>query len=356
MMRPLFIWNAGAVTPVGLTASQTCAAMRAGVNAFRDTIEQLPPDEPVVCATIPARRKLKEPLDGWLVNLAARAIHECLGGEDPSSTAVLVALPEPTRSHMTSRLLNPAAFLGAVEARLGVRFHRRSSVVPGGSAAAYQMLDMAGELLSNRTVVRCLLGGVDSLANVEDVARLARAGRLHLNDVNPQGVIPGEAAAFVLIGGRMDTRQSAPLAQIVGVGSSEEQNGVQGDRYSTGAATTQALLAALADAAANEPDIDLRVSDMNGERYRAWESMLSTTRFYRTHRERLITWYPAASVGDTGAAAGALGLVIAAMGLSRGYAPGRLAMLEAASDGGLRAACVMSSIPGSPIPPFRLDE
>jgi 3-oxoacyl-[acyl-carrier-protein] synthase-1 len=197
---------------------------------------------------------------------------------------------------------------------------------------------------------------VDSLANHEDVERLAGAGRLHLSDVNPQGVIPGEAAAFVFIGGSMETRRTAPLAQIVGLGRSEEQDGVLGDRYSTGAATTHALLAALDDAAANEPDIDLRVSDMNGERYRAWESMLSTTRFYRTHRERLITWYPAASVGDTGAAAGALGLVIAAMGLARGYAPGRLAMLEASSDGGLRAACLMSSIPGSPVPPFRMDE
>jgi 3-oxoacyl-[acyl-carrier-protein] synthase I len=357
-MRPLLICSSGAVTPVGLTASQTCAAMRAGVNGFRDAFEQLPPEEPIVCARIPARKKLKDRLDAWLVNLAVRAIRECLDkiDVDPLSTAVLVSLPEGTRPHSTTGLMSAVEFLGAVEAQLGVRFHGRSTAVPGGSAAGYQLLTVAGELLRNGVVRHCVVGGVDSLANEEDVARLARAGRLHLSDVNPQGVIPGEAAAFVVVCDMLNATRGVALAQILGVGSADEENSVLGDQYSTGTATTNALLAALTDAAANEPDIDLRVSDMNGERYRAWESMLSTTRFYRTHRERLITWYPAASVGDTGAAAGALGLVMAATGLSRGYAPGRLAMLEAASDGGLRAACVMSLAPGSPTPPFRLDE
>jgi 3-oxoacyl-(acyl-carrier-protein) synthase len=357
-MRPLLIFSSGAVTPVGLTASQTCAAMRAGVNGFRDAIEQLPPEEPIICARIPARKKLKDRLEAWLVNLAVRAIHECLVKIeiDSSSTAVLVTLPEGTRPHVTSRLIGTNEFLHAVEAQLGVRFHGRSTAVPGGSAAGYQLLTVAEGLLRNGVVRHCVVGGVDSLANEEDVARLASAGRLHLGDVNPQGVIPGEAAAFVLVSDRLNATRVAPIAQIVGVGCADEEHGVLGDRYSTGAATTNALVAALNDAAVNEPDIDLRVSDMNGERYRAWESMLSTTRFYRTHRERLITWYPAASVGDTGAAAGALGLVMAATGMSRGYAPGRLAMLEAASDGGLRAACVMSPAPGSLTPPFRLEK
>ena len=61
----------------------------------------------------------------------------------------------------------------------------------------------------------------------------------------------------------------------------------------------------------------------------------------RAHEKPLPVWYPAASVGDLGAAAGPLLLVVAATGIARGYAPGPVVMCEASSDDGLRAACVV---------------
>jgi 3-oxoacyl-[acyl-carrier-protein] synthase-1 len=96
---------------------------------------------------------------------------------------------------------------------------------------------------------------------------------------------------------------------------------------------------------------------MNGERYHAWDSVLASIRFYRTHRERLSVWYPAASVGDLGAATGALLLVVAATGIARGYAPGPLVMCEASSDEGLRAACAVVPPARAERPPFhRIDQ
>src|SRR5206468_2338399 len=116
-------------------------------------------------------------------------------------------------------------------------------------------------------------------------------------------------------------------AQILGVGSAREEASATavGPRYSVGDGLRQALERALADSGRPESAVSFRVADMNGERYRAWESVIGAARFYRTVRERLPAWYPAMSVGDIGAAAGVLAMIVAARGIQRGYAPGPLA-------------------------------
>jgi len=70
--------------------------------------------------------------------------------------------------------------------------------------------------------------------------------------------------------------------------------------------------------------------------------LIARPRFYRTRRERLATAYPAMTVGDVGAASGALALMLAADSFTNDYAPGPVAMCEVASEGGLRAAAVMA--------------
>jgi 3-oxoacyl-[acyl-carrier-protein] synthase-1 len=127
-----------------------------------------------------------------------------------------------------------------------------------------------------------------------------------------------------------------------------EQDTVLGERYSVGRGLRRALEEAAKDAGYSESSINFLVSDMNGERYRAWEAMICHARFYRTRRERLHVWYPAASIGDIGAASGALLIIIATMGIARGYAPGQIAMCEGSSEQGLRAACLVGPPPESP--------
>ena len=107
---------------------------------------------------------------------------------------------------------------------------------------------------------------------------------------------------------------------------------------------TAALSAATRDAAVEERALAFRVADLNGEMYSAQDSLFGAHRFYRTLRPDFPLMLPAASVGETGAAAGALGVLVAAIAIATGYAPGRLAMCEAASDGGLRSGVVMGAL------------
>ena len=74
--------------------------------------------------------------------------------------------------------------------------------------------------------------------------------------------------------------------------------------------------------------------------------MIARPRFYRTRREILPTAYPAMTVGDVGAAGAALALMVTADSYAR-LRTGSVAMCEIASEGGLRAAAVVTGPVGS---------
>jgi uncharacterized protein (TIGR02270 family) len=347
-MTVLHVSRVGAVTAIGLDASQTCAAFRAGVSGFRQVALRPPPDELLRWASVPARALLRRSHRGWLLHLAVRAIGEALlGCAIPIEHIVLIlVLPEPERRHPAFAERDRAGFLEDLERMIGKRFHTQSRIVDGGRAAGIAALLLAERFLANCDM--CLICGVDSLLNDVDTNALITADRMHCAN-QPQGVIPGEGAACVLV----TSVASTSIARILGWSQDSEENTVFGDLYSNGEGLFNAIERAVDYAQVSEPDVAFRVSDMNGERYRAWESFMAGTRYYRTHRERLPIWLPAAAMGDMGAASGVLTLVLAAMAMARGYAPGLFACCESASDGNARAAAIVAPAPNAPIPPFR---
>lgn len=356
MNGALQIIGVSAVTSAGLTAAQTCAAIRARISGLSEAMLLPPPAEAVPCAIVPAARRLKRTPEEWLVNLAVRALQECLADvtKDLAATVLLMAMPEPFREHPAITDRTGCGLLERIQRRLGQRFHPSSMCLPQGRAAPIHALGLAHGFLASGHVRYCIVGGVDSLISRPDLDRLAATARLHVPG-NPQGAIPGEGAAFLVLSQAEFTR-SRPSALILGAGSAQDPDNALGERYAVGRGLHEALGKAVRDAGIEESRISFRVSDMNGERYFAWNSLLGSSRFYRTRREHLTVWYPASSVGDLGAAAGALAAILAATGIARGYAPGPVAMCEAASDEGLHAACVLAPARGAPQPPFHESE
>ena len=162
-------------------------------------------------------------------------------------------------------------------------------------------------------------------------------------DHNAQGLVPGEAAVFVRLS---PTPAPGTPTAVFATGVAQEADTVASERYSQGRALLQALRAAVEGPGPSEPDIDFVVSNGNGERYSGWEAMIARPRFYRTRREILPTAYPAMTFGEIGTAGAAMALMVAADSFAEGYAPGRVAMCEIASDGGLRAAAVVAPAGG----------
>lgn len=333
---------ANAITPVGMNAAQSCAAIRAGVSGVRQSRLRAPPLEPLSVAQIPVRSAVRRVDRRWLVRLAARSIRGTLEVMDPESVLppLVLCLPEESRQHPALVGSNGSDLLDEVERELRRQFSPRSTVLREGHAAGLRALQIAQRHIDDGQP-GCLVVGVDSLINATDIEALDAAHRLY--DLNQsQGAIPGEAAACLLLA-RTGPR-TAGLGVLSGLGLATETQCIGGDDYATGKALAGAIGAAAEAAGIDEPQFAFRVSDMNGERYRAWESMLAATRYYRTHRENLPHMLPAASVGDTGAASAVLGLVIGLTALRRGYAPGPIGCCEGSSDEGLRAAVAICAI------------
>jgi 3-oxoacyl-[acyl-carrier-protein] synthase-1 len=346
--QPLSIIGIGAITAVGFTAPQTCAAIRAAVAGFTESAVQNPVQGPTLWAEVPLRpRALVGQTFGRLVHLSAFALQECVAatGVDPARCALLLGVREPFRVTAQGDWTNPS-LLTAVQHQVSAKFHSASQVIAEGNTSAFKALARARELLADGSVSACVVGGVDSFLNMPDLERFGRTYRLKSDEV-AQGFIPGEAAAFVVVTTPSLVRGRAIWSTIRGIGLAREDptTTVLSDGHPNGKGLEQAMHTAIADAAIPESDIAFRTSDLNGETFRGQESMLAMSRFYRTRRPGIPHIFPAASVGETGAAVGALLLAVTATAMARGYAPGPVAMCETSSDAGTRAVCVLSQLP-----------
>lgn len=346
MTDDLELLGRGAVTAVGLTAGQTCAAIRAGIKRNAPIEPQiLAHQEPRIGARVSADPRLRSDDATWLLNLAARALRE----SEPKSSAETVLLylvPEQHRAHPLSQL-GDSELLVRLELLMDRRFGPSSRVLRSGAAGCVEALGLARELIGGGTAARCLIGGADSLLRRSDLDVLARDRRL-LGPTQSQGLVPGEGAAFLLVG-RSEPDTEPRSIRVRGLGIGYERNTVLGADNSVGEALSSALTTAIADAGISESEIGFVTGNYNGERYDAWETSHANARSYQTRRERLPVLWPAASVGEIGVAAGVLAILAAAAAIEGEYAsvtkadaPSPTAAVQVRSEGELRGVVVLS--------------
>jgi uncharacterized protein (TIGR02270 family) len=346
------VYATGCVTAVGLDAAQTCAAVRARQSGIEATVPQM--GDPLLAAAVPAQAGLKKPQTAWLRRLALRALRECLAAYagDASRLALFIALPEPLRDHEITRDGTGHAFVSRLVRSLGLRLSPHSRVLLDGHASSAAAMQAADLLLDRNEIDAALIGGVDSLLDDGDRQRLHQTGRLH-EPGNPFGLIPGEAAAFFLTGRAQGPFSQAAIASLPGAASAQERDHLRSDRYSVGIGLQQAINAALRQADAGEERIEWRITDLNGERHRGWESTALLSRQYRAWRDGLPCLHLPAFTGDVGCASLPLQVIVGAHAMQWGYAPGPLAVCESASEGWMRGACLVAPAGGARVPPFR---
>jgi 3-oxoacyl-[acyl-carrier-protein] synthase-1 len=187
----------------------------------------------------------------------------------------------------------------------------------------------------------CLVGGADSYQDGNTLAWLDGTGRLKSNR-NRDGLIPGEAAAALLLESRRqaEARGEKILARIEGLGRGLEKNPRESGRPSGGTGLVQALRAAMGNAE-NPLEVEWVAGDLNGESYRAREWGLSQVMLLEHFRRLKHIWHPADSLGDVGAASGAVLVSLAARAWDKEYAPAEKCLIFAGSDDGSRGALLL---------------
>lgn len=333
-------WQAASVlTPLGDEPAQVYHAVNAGLSAYMASAFTNCADEPMTLAQIPDEALDATlpcaglaPRQARLLRLAATALAR-LPASTKTAPPLLLAAPEKLpggRTPFDDRLL------ARLHAAMPKRFNLAASyVLPAGRAAGLQAFKIA-QTLVNEGVNEVIIGAVDSL--IDDALLIAwdAAGRVLAAGVS-DGFCPGEGAAFVRVSQAGVSRVS-PL-QLLRYGEALEPNHRYSDEPPTGAALAEACRHALS--AERALPVAALSGTLNGESYYATEWGVAQIRNRARLADACAILHPADCLGDLGAAAGLVHMVL----LEQAYRAGELhgpSLATAASELGLRAALLVT--------------
>lgn len=348
-MSRAVIVGMGAMSALGLTITQAAFLLRTGMPGFTPSPLADANGEPITFGLQPT-------VDPQLIGLeraallTAPAIREaCVPIRevaDQLQIGALVALGEHLNVKDTWGAVNPAAEL-VREIQNQVREiapNARVTPVARGAAGPAFALPDALAALDSGGLDALLFGGVHSDYDPGQIRLLEDQGRLFTPD-NLDAVIPGEAAAFVLLM-RPDVARRLgiqPYARIVNVAGGFERANPDNDESAFEAkGLTAAVRAAAKPMIEDGARAGWMLSDLTFEIWRIseWQAMVTRTREVWT--EPYVVENPAQRMGRLGAAALPFLCGVAAEGWKRGFAPSPVAIAFAASDAGERGVIVLA--------------
>ena len=335
---PLTIEKVGLVTPVGLTAPQSCAAFRAKITNPTETRFIDSGGQWIMAHQV----ELQMPWRGLtkLAKMAAMAIDEALQGlpdAERMRLPLLLCVAEPDRPGRTAGLDDQ--LFRMIQAELGIEFAEASAVVAHGRVGVAVALLQARTLMAEGRCSRVVVAATDSLLSWPTLSHYEREGRL-LTEQNSNGFMPGEGAGALLVS---TAKGVAGELVCTGIGFGIEPAHIDSGVPLRAEGLTQAIKACLEDAGCQMHDMDFRITDVSGEQYYFKEAALALSRTLRQLKAEFDIWHPAECIGETGALAGVSVIANATDANAKGYAKGPNVLAHWASDSGRRSAVAMRS-------------
>ncbi|WP_437675008.1 beta-ketoacyl synthase N-terminal-like domain-containing protein [Sorangium sp. So ce131] len=334
MSPPIFV-KLGLATPLGLSARATQCAIAAGLTGFADTDVADSAGEPVRASRLssldPATTREER-----MLFLGQRALAECLAGLDPrrlTSVACYLALPErdarPFNEAYVARGLRDAA-----DPALPLDWSARP--ILAGRAGVFAALEAAAAAIASGRTSLALVGGVDSHCDHASLQHLAAGGRT-LGKSNPDGLIPGEGAGFVLLArAGAASGFGAPLGRLIACATSQDSLPFN-KRNPMHAVGLTAMFRQLRHLNAGQPRPQHLYSCQTGESPWARELSNAYLRNAELMPEPFRTSIIAGSLGDAGAASPVVQLGVAFYAFAaawRAGTPADRAVLYGAADSG----------------------
>ena len=347
-MTNVLIVGTGMTSPVGLSAREAAAAIRAGTMRFEPTPLVDRRQEPFTMACVPddALPPTNEELVGLnltnrenrIVRLAAAALAQC-GSALPAPAGappLFLALPASA-----GRATDGETILRALAAQVGGGFDLpRSAASFRGRAGGIAAIHAAAEAIRQGYTQVAIAGGTESYRDPVVLTRLDAQRRVKSTE-NLDAFIPGEGAGFLVLASEAAARawRLGVLAAISPAGQGFEVGHLESDAPYRG----DGLAAAISDLVRrwNPPaPFQAVYSSMNGESYWAKEWGVGALRQRGVLAPDLKMYHPADCFGDTGAAFAALASGLAALGISNHYCKSPC-LIYASSDDGPRATIAL---------------
>lgn len=348
------ISGCGLVTAVGRSAPASCAAIRAGIARprrvpyFQAVDEEKQEEIPVTGYPIQGYTEGFNMVGRWL-RLARGALRDLLSlpglpnAEDSrfwQETGLITVTPRPN----VARFQNEdgegeealrQAFLRPLYNALSLSLsHRHIESIGQGHAGTAEAVRRGMEWLAQGTLDRVLIVAVDSYLDPLTLKWLASSRRLKMETV-PTGLSPGEAGACLLLETEPSAarREASARVFLSGAAVGQERNSFFSGEPNTGAALAECIRDVLEQARQKGGFSGDVYSDLNGESWRAMEWGSALVRLAGQVDEPRLH-LPCVSVGDVGAASGALSACLAVHELSRGHVRTNHALVVSSSDGG----------------------
>ena len=336
-----------ALTPVGINAEQSCAAIEAGMTRiiehayFQCTPEDPEWDEdlPLFASDVP----LIDPFtDGTerLLQLALPVLTEVMSKAklkraDLETGGLMLALPQLDKA--INELNLSKQFIPELCKRTGLTTFKLWKATQTGHTGVFTLLQSAIQKLNAGDIRFCIVGGVESYLLEKRLDLLDAAWRLR-SERTVDGFIPGEAAVMLML----ETADSAKaggrpiLARLGGLAEATEPETITSNKHSTGAGLTQVIQTALQGQ--NGVLADSVYCSLNGESYYAFDWGVALARANEELKGMKNLSHPADCIGDIGAATGGLLMICAITALNKEDSSKAQSLLWTASDNGHRMA------------------
>ncbi len=346
------VTGVGMMTPVGLSAEATYAAIRGGISMIgeleyfvieNDWFEEVPLAGCAIAGVT----------DGYLglgrwTRLATGAISNVLetaglSDGELSAAGLYLALPSTERSGVDTRITQ---MLGLrIGEWLGIEsLERRTRVYPLGHAAGAAACQGAVADLIGGGMTHALVCGVDSLVEPDTLQFLYEKKRLKTED-NVDGFIPGEGSACMLLEprGSAESRGAEVLAGLEAPSTATEAVTIWSDDPSPATGLSEAIAGTLGQLADQGMRTGLVVCDLNGELYRSKEFGITVPRVLNRVQTDWDVLHPADCIGDTGAASFAISTCIGTATLQEESVNADGVLVWGSSDDGLRGSVYLRS-------------
>lgn len=341
----------GMVTPLGLSARTTTAAVRGNLSFVRKTrildrhwlsmgMSLVSDDNLPLLSETPTSAAAMTTRQTRMLQLAKVALGDLLK-QSPKIGRVpwLIAVPE---KHPKCSVSVGADFLRQLREQTGVDFdERHSSVFPRGRAGGILALKKALQIISADADSYVIVGGVDTHLDLFLLSALDAEERIRSPGVRA-GYVPGEGAAFLLIASAKHAeRWNHPhLASIRAAAWEEEAGHLYSEQPHRGDGLALAFRHAFQQVPAGFSPVRSVYAGMNGEHLFSKEWGVAYLRHQKRFAENATLDHPVDCLGDPGAALAPILLGLSAFSMIRKYRPSP-SLVWCASDLATRGAALL---------------
>jgi 3-oxoacyl-[acyl-carrier-protein] synthase-1 len=332
----LQVLGVGAATSIGLTALATAAAVAGNICRYQhdQSMRHYETGEPVTLAMMSSLPDAWTAIERmlWFARLALeQAVAPLLELLATPRVSILLSIP-PERPGLSAATLHAGVRAELVRLPFSV-VQQACGVYDRGHEGGISALLRARELIEQNACDICIVGGFDCGRDGPFLDWLAQGRRLK-SETAPTGLVPGEGAAFLLIGSATVARRYGltVLAGLSAAYTAVEPHPWYLGRSTQGRGLSEAIGGAFKHGLQEGKRADVTYCDLSGEPWRADEWSMAYLRTAAQHGDPLAIRHPADCWGDVGAASAPLLLVTALLDLQHRRARGDRALVWCASD------------------------